>query len=1355
MANNIPANTVIVAIENYDQHPRRGEVATTAFALAHALDERGIPNVHPTLLKGGTSQELKRQILSWLHEAGGNDRLLLYWSSHGKREADGFYLITQDSPSYDLNTDNAVDPRSLAKGAANSKAKKILIIFDACFSGEAIGEMTRTISDVLSGQAPSTGSRRGVAVLASAHAQQNAVGGFFSNVLKDLLTDARTVRRWSDEDQFIDYDTLVASLADEIERRGMVQDFVPSAIGSTIELLPNPLYRPGLVAEVVEERAWRLSRSGSGEHFDLAARGIEVGTSGWYFAGRRNLLRKLIVWLGSAQHGIRIVTGPPGSGKSAVLGRLATLSDPEYRKVATQAGILHFASDDTVPPEGIIDVAIHAKGKTLDDCARAVAHALALPTGKEVAVDVEALVAAVGRLERRVTIMIDALDEATSGHGRFIAARLIIPLARLARVRVVVGSRRSIDGAVLGEERHGRLHAVFGADLHIDDLEDEPETKEDIAEYVLLRLAASTKHSSNSVGIAAAARRVAERADGVFLYARIVSRTLQELDHLESALPATALEAFVHDLQARFGGEQQRVDDLLAALAWGEGKGLTRRVWPKVANAFSSRSYGDDDVQWVLDHAGWHIIETGEDGQAVYRLGHQALADHYRGRRESREAQNQIVEALADKTAGASWFDADRYLWRHIAAHADQAGRLAFLIRDPGYLAVADPARLLVLLPNIRDEEGRRFADIYNRVVDRLIEQPPSDRFALIHLTAQMEAPDLAQSLEPIVATGWRCRWARVSPSAPHRIIGRHSLAATAVAFAKIDGRSVAVSGSIDGAVRLWDARTGEQIGRALEERQRIAAVAVGRVDGSVVVVSGSINGTIRLWNPFTGKRIGSPLMGNQSSFNPGALGVVDGEAVGVSGSADGGIRLWNARTGNTIRKSSRNRAKVTAVAFGVVNGRALVVSASNDKAIRLWSANTGEPIGKPLKGYAGAVTALALGVVDGRAVVICGSWDGTIRLLDIRTGEPIGQPLEGHQSNLVAIAFGEVNGRAVAVSGSWDATVRLWYAQTTEPISLRLAGHAGQVTAVTLGAVDHRAVVVSGSWDGTIRRWDAATGHPIGEPIKGHMNGVSAIDIGLIDGHSVIVSGSPDRTLRLWDARTGRLFGNPFETSKGGVTAVALGEVDGRASVVSGSWDGTIDFWNARTGKRIGRPPMGHRTIVNEVGQSRESKVTAVALGEVNGRAVLVSGSDDETIQLWDARSGKRIGQAFEGHSGAVTAVAMGKVDGREVVASGSDDETIWVWDARTGKRIGKPLTGHTNAVTAIALCSVNGRTVAVSGSDDATIRIWDLCAGHEQFAIQLGIAVTSIAYDLKIGVAAGTSRGLVYIDLPEVEGE
>ena len=53
----------------------------------------------------------------------------------------------------------------------------------------------------------------------------------------------------------------------------------------------------------MEERPWRLARSGGAEHFDLAARGIEVGESGWYFVGRTRLLCALVDWLTTAERG--------------------------------------------------------------------------------------------------------------------------------------------------------------------------------------------------------------------------------------------------------------------------------------------------------------------------------------------------------------------------------------------------------------------------------------------------------------------------------------------------------------------------------------------------------------------------------------------------------------------------------------------------------------------------------------------------------------------------------------------------------------------------------------------------------------------------------------------------------------------------------------------------------------------------------------------------------------------------------------------------------------------------------------------------------------------------------------------
>ena len=51
------------------------------------------------------------------------------------------------------------------------------------------------------------------------------------------------------------------------------------------------------------------------------------------------------------------------------------------------------------------------------------------------------------------------------------------------------------------------------------------------------------------------------------------------------------------------------------------------------------------------------------------------------------------------------------------------------------------------------------------------------------------------------------------------------------------------------------------------------------------------------------------------------------------------------------------------------------------------------------------------------------------------------------------------------------------------------------------------------------------------------------------------------------------------------------------------------------------------------------------------------------------------------------VTAVAVGELDGRPVVVSGGGDATVRVWDLATGDPVGDPLTGHTGGVTAVAV--------------------------------------------------------------------
>jgi len=61
---------------------------------------------------------------------------------------------------------------------------------------------------------------------------------------------------------------------------------------------------------------------------------------------------------------------------------------------------------------------------------------------------------------------------------------------------------------------------------------------------------------------------------------------------------------------------------------------------------------------------------------------------------------------------------------------------------------------------------------------------------------------------------------------------------------------------------------------------------------------------------------------------------------------------------------------------------------------------------------------------------------------------------------------------------------------------------------------------------------------------------------------------------------------------------------------------------------------------------------------------------------------------------------------DGRHII-SGSDDNTIRIWDAKTGAAVGKPLEGHSRAVCSVAY-SPDGQRIA-PGSDGHTTHVWD----------------------------------------------
>jgi len=127
---------------------------------------------------------------------------------------------------------------------------------------------------------------------------------------------------------------------------------------------------------------------------------------------------------------------------------------------------------------------------------------------------------------------------------------------------------------------------------------------------------------------------------------------------------------------------------------------------------------------------------------------------------------------------------------------------------------------------------------------------------------------------------------------------------------------------------------------------------------------------------------------------------------------------------------------------------------------------------------------------------------------------------------------------------------------------------------------------------------------------------------------------------------------------------------------------------------------------------RGHSDKVHGIAVSPDGKR--IVSGSDDNTIKVWDATTGAEL-MTLRGHDGGVRSVAFSP-DGKRIV-SGSGDNTIKVWDAANGEEL-MTLRGHEGPVRGLAF-SPDGERI-VSGSGDKTIKVWNAVNGDELMTIR-----------------------------------
>ena len=160
---------------------------------------------------------------------------------------------------------------------------------------------------------------------------------------------------------------------------------------------------------------------------------------------------------------------------------------------------------------------------------------------------------------------------------------------------------------------------------------------------------------------------------------------------------------------------------------------------------------------------------------------------------------------------------------------------------------------------------------------------------------------------------------------------------------------------------------------------------------------------------------------------------------------------------------------------------------------------------------------------------------------------------------------------------------------------------------------------------------------------------------------------------------------------------------------LATGEFDNTIFLWDVRTGQVISQPLIGPQPNAS---QGSIGFITSLAFSP--DEDLLAAGSYDATIALWNVKTGKLIGAPWITHQFSISNIVFSS-DGNLLASSacgvdhscqnpGPEDETI-LWDVKTRQPIEKIKSSSSNVAF-----SPDGNILALGGDEKNTIILWDI---------------------------------------------